>query len=306
MKKVLTTFFLCFMIISMFSLEIVDDAGYKITFNKPFKRIISLYGAHTEVLYELGLDEEIIGVSKHESYPPEALKKPTFNYKDDAEKFISANPDLVILRPAFYKRYGNLIKKLKDYGITVVALQPLQYKDLFNYWEKMGVLTGREEQVKKIIERFKKDTEKIKNIVKDIPKEERKMVFFESGHKKFLTCAPNSMADTVLKTIGTENIAKDAILTGSTVAQYKKEMLLDKADEIDIYIAQKGAMNKITLDKIYKESGFEAIKAIKEKQVYIIDEKIVSRPTPRLILGMKKVGEFVYPKYFKSLEVRNY
>ncbi|BBE31613.1 ABC transporter substrate-binding protein [Tepiditoga spiralis] len=305
MKKVLTLF-MSILVISVFGLEIIDDAGYKIVFDKPFKRIISLYGAHTEVLYGLGLDKEIIGVSKHESYPPEALKKPTFSYRDDAEKFISANPDLVILRPAFYKRYGSLIKKLKDYGITVVALQPLQYKDLFNYWKKIGVLTGKEKNSKRMIDNFKIELKKIQDIVKNIPKAERKNIFFESGHKKFLTCAPNSMADTVLKTIGVGNIAKDAILTGSTVAQYKKEMILDKAKKIDFYIAQKGAMNKITLDKIYKESGFEAIKAIKEKHVYIIDEKIVSRPTPRLILGMKKLGEIIYPKYFKNLEVKNY
>ena len=55
---------------------IVDQAGRKLTIEKPFERIISLYGAHTENLFNLGLFKKIIGVSRHETYPPEALQKP--------------------------------------------------------------------------------------------------------------------------------------------------------------------------------------------------------------------------------------
>ena len=54
---------------------VVDRAGRRIEVGMPFCRIISLYGAHTENLFALGLDEEIIGVGRNENYPPEALKK---------------------------------------------------------------------------------------------------------------------------------------------------------------------------------------------------------------------------------------
>jgi len=47
-----------------------DESGSRITVKEPFKRIISLYGAHTENLFSLGLDLEIIGVSENEAYPP--------------------------------------------------------------------------------------------------------------------------------------------------------------------------------------------------------------------------------------------
>ena len=67
---------------------ITDHSGRKITFAKPFTRIVSLYGAHTENLFALGLDEQIIGVTRHEVYPPAALTKPQFHYRDGVEKFI--------------------------------------------------------------------------------------------------------------------------------------------------------------------------------------------------------------------------
>ncbi len=44
---------------------IVDQAGRILTIDKPFKRIISLYGAHTENLFNLGLDNEIIASPLH-------------------------------------------------------------------------------------------------------------------------------------------------------------------------------------------------------------------------------------------------
>jgi iron complex transport system substrate-binding protein len=50
----------------------VDDSGQTIQFDTPFKRIISLYPAHTENLYALGLEEAIIGVSPGETQPPRA------------------------------------------------------------------------------------------------------------------------------------------------------------------------------------------------------------------------------------------
>jgi len=67
---------------------IIDKSGNRIIINKPFKRIISLYAAHTENLFSLGLDKEITGVSKNEAYPPQVMTKEIFSYHDDAEKFI--------------------------------------------------------------------------------------------------------------------------------------------------------------------------------------------------------------------------
>ncbi|MFZ2040861.1 MAG: ABC transporter substrate-binding protein, partial [Desulfobacterales bacterium] len=79
--------------------RITDQGGRRRVVDKPFGRIISLYGAHTENLFALGLEREIIGVTRHESYPPAAAHKPVFSYHDDPEKFLAARPDLVLVRP---------------------------------------------------------------------------------------------------------------------------------------------------------------------------------------------------------------
>jgi len=59
-------------------------------------------------------------------------------------------------------------------------------------------------------------------------------------------------------------------------------------------------MNIIDIDTIVREPGFAAIKAVRENKVYLIDERLVSRPTMRLLDGMHQIGELLYPNYFKT------
>ena len=54
---------------------VIDNHGRQIEVKTPFKRIISLYGAHTENLFSLGLEAQIIGVSVNDSFPAQALDK---------------------------------------------------------------------------------------------------------------------------------------------------------------------------------------------------------------------------------------
>ena len=72
--------------------------------------------------------------------------------------------------------------------------------------------------------------------------------------------------------------------TASTIAHFGEEYLLAQANNIDVYIAQHGAMNKtVTIESIKKRPGFYIIKAIKEDRILIIDEKLISSPTFRQV-----------------------
>ena len=280
----------------------VDESGSRITVKKPFRRIISLYGAHTENLFSLGLDREIIGVSENEAYPPKAMTRPIFSYHDDAEKFIAARPDLVLVRPMIAQGYKNLVLKLQKAGITVVSLQPNTMEEVYLYWRNLGKLTGGERQTKKMIEQFQAGILKINSLIKAIPPSERKRVYFEAIHSKMKTFSPSSIAIFALKTAGGVNIADDAeTVRGTNIGDYGKERVLSHANEIDIYLAQRGVMNRAKVGAIREEGGFKAIKAVREGKIYIIDEKIVSRPTLRLLDGIYEIGRILYPARFNDV-----
>ena len=274
-----------------------DQGGRSITVNQPYRRIISLYGAHTENLFSLGLDAEIIGVGRHESYPDKALRKPVFSYRDDPERFLAARPDLVLIRPMIDRGYPNLVSRLETSGVTVVSLQPASVEEMFLYWKILGLLTGKKSQAEEMIGTFEAAAAVCQALTADTSSKKR--VYFEAIHSKMKTFAPDSMAVYVLEAAGGVNIATDAQRVRQTnIAAYGKERILAKAHQIDVYLAQYGAMNRPTVEMIRNEPGFAVIKAIRENEIYLIDEMIVSRPTLRLIDGIYEIGRRLYPDRF--------
>lgn len=263
----------------------------------PFKRIISLYPAHSENLVTLGAVDQLIGISTSDNWPPAILNKPRFSYRDGPEKFIAANPDLVLVRPMIERSYPQLLNRLRQAGIAVISLQPTGVAEIFPYWQELGRLTGRQQQAFAMVSNFQGKLDRISRLISQIPKEKRPLVYFESIHKKMKTFAPKSIAVFVLEEAGGINIATDAPRVRNTnIAAYGKERILTRADQIDIFLAQRGRMNPVSIETIRNEPGFGAIKAIRNNQVYLIDEHLVSRPTMRIITGISRLAAILHPQ----------
>ncbi len=272
---------------------IIDSDGRVVVVEHPFTRIISLYAAHTGNLLAMGAGAQIVAVGRSDKQLPGL---PTISFRDDPERLLALKPDLVLIRPMISRAYPQLVRRLEQSGITVVSLQPAAMDELFRYWETLGALSGHERQAKQMIAAFGAGLAEIALQVEHIPEEDRKQVYFESIHKRMKTFSPGSMAVFVLESAGGINVAKDAVQVRKTnIAAYGKERILSRADTIDVFLAQKGRMNPVTVDMIKNEPGFQVIKAVREDQVFLVDEKLVSRPTPGLLEGITTLYNILYP-----------
>ncbi|WP_306548920.1 ABC transporter substrate-binding protein [Desulfobulbus sp.] len=275
--------------------SITDSEKRTLVFSQPFQRIISLYPAHTTNLIELGLNKEIIACGTSDNQLPD---RPRVQFQDDPERILALKPDLVLIRPMISRGYPNLVRILEKNNVRVVSLQPSEASELFPYWEDLGKLTGREAQAKEMVATFGKRLAKIAASLQEIPQEKRKHVYFEAIHKQMKTFAPGSIAMFALESAGGINIATDAEQMRETnIAAYGKERILAKADQIDLYLAQSGRMNPVSVDDIIREPGFSVIKAVRERQVFLVDEEMISRPTLGLIDGIAFVRSLLYPDY---------
>ncbi len=275
--------------------QITDSIGTSHSFAAPAQRIISLYPAHTENLAAIGASDRLIGISTSDSFPSAVLDKPKFSYHDSVEKFIEAEPDCILIRPMISRSNPNLIGKLREYGIRIVSLQPTTIDELYDYWLNLGKISGFEQQAAKMIIDFKHEIEGIEADVARVPAELRPRVYFESIHSRMRTFAPESISIFCLTTAGGINVASDAVSRrGSNIAGYSKERILAKAEEIDVYLAQSGRMNRISVEQIIDEPGFKAIKAVRTGRIYLIDEYLVSRPTPRLLQAIRTIHQLLY------------
>ncbi|MDR2445214.1 MAG: ABC transporter substrate-binding protein [Spirochaetaceae bacterium] len=283
------------------SVSITDDEGNSISFDQPFARIISLYSAHTENLFALGAGEKLIGGHSTCDYPEAAKALPVFEYTGDPEYVIAASPDLVLIRPFIRRHNPTYIDALEKAGIPVVSLYPETFDDFDGYIRQLALLAGVDGEAG--LDHFHSELQNIREAAASIKNKRR--VFFETTERETRTASRKSLPALAIEISGGINIAEDAIPVNplSSIASYGTERLLSRAEDIDAYIVQMGAMNPTkSLYTLRKRAGFSAITAIHEGNVLFIDEKIISSPVFRYLQGVKTIAHFLYPDEFKNPE----
>lgn len=113
-----------------------DQLGRSITFTYPAKRIVSLVPSQTELLFELGLSEEIVGITKFCIHPEAKVKgkqKVGGTKKLNLEQIRSLQPDLII---------GNKEENTKE-DIDLLSKEfPVWMSDITNLEEGMEAITA--------------------------------------------------------------------------------------------------------------------------------------------------------------------
>lgn len=276
----------------------VDDMGNKFVIDKPYTKIVSLYSAHTENLYTIGAGDQLIGAHKTSIYPPEAAFLPRYDYKGDPEKLIAAQPDLVLSRPFVNRNYPEYIEALEKAGLNVVSLYPASNTCFEKYVTILGMLTGKEKEVKKELKILDERLNDVQKKVSVVEEKDKKTAFFEATQTQYRTVTTDSNPARAIEMAGGINIASDVkpIEKGSTIAEFGLENIMLNADNIDVYISQRGAMNGGgSILSIQQRDGFDAIKAVREDKILELNEKLISSPTFRYYKGVNEIARMLYP-----------
>jgi len=258
-----------------------------------YGRVVSLYPAHAENLAAMGAEDVLVGVSE----PMGSI--PVVNARDGAEAIVALKPDLVLARPMHRSTHPALIQQLESLGITVACMLPGTMEEIEPYWLSLGRFTGREDKAEAMAVKFRQGLEVLARRMETITPDSRKHVFFEAIHRQMKTVSPNSMAAFVLKAGGGINAAQDADpVQEFNVAHYGLERIIALGDSVDVYLSQRGPMNPVSVEEIQSTPGLKSLKAVREGRVYLVDEALVSRPTPRLLDGIHAVAAILYPEIF--------
>ncbi|GFK94737.1 Vitamin B12-binding protein [Fundidesulfovibrio magnetotacticus] len=254
-------------------------------------RIVSLYAAHAENLAAMGAAGLLAGVS-------EPLGDvPVVGARDGAEAIMALRPDIVLARPMHRNTQPGLLEQLERLGTRVVCLQPSTLAELVPYWLELGRLAGREGEARAMARRFDDELTLLREQAAGIPPHKRKGVFFEAIHRQMKTVSPDSLAAFVLESAGGVNLAGDAQpVAGSNIAHFGLERVVALGDSLEVYVAQKGPMNPVSEREIRETPGLASLKAVREGRVALVDETLVSRPTPRLLEGVRAVAAALYPE----------
>ena len=279
-----------------------DDMGNEIHLDEPCETMIVLYSAHTENLYSLGVEDHIIGVNSTSIYPPDAATKPVYDYNSDPEKVIAVEPACVVIRPFINRKSPDFVAAIEKAGIPVISLYPEGFDYFDEYIQKLGLLSGTGEKAASLLIEFHANLTAISEFTEGI--EPKKQIYFESTETNYRTVTPDSMPAIAIKMAGGINIANDVepITEGSTIASFGIERILMNAENIDVYISQRGAMNAGGNEhSISIREGFENIKAVQTGDILEINEKLVSSPTFRFYKGVNEIARALYPEVLDEI-----
>jgi iron complex transport system substrate-binding protein len=279
---------------TVYPLTVTDATGKEITFEKAPQRIVSTSPAETEILFALGLGDQIVGVSDFDDYPAEATKKPKVGgvVKPSEEAILSQSPDLVIGGISMEKP---IAEKLQSLGMPTYITHPSSLADIMENILVMGKITDKQVQAEAIVSQMKQDIERVTVALKDVKPEEMKKVYIEFAPG--WTVGKGEFMDELITLSKGINIASDT----QGWNQISEEKILQNDPHVILYAS--GVVDQDSgkkLDEIItSRNGWDKITAIKEKQVIGLDENVLSRPGPRITQGLIEVAKAIYPDLVK-------
>ena len=276
-----------------FPITLKDDIGNEVTIDEKPEKIVSILPSATEILFALGLDDEIIGVSEFDNYPEEALSKEKIGDMDmNTEKVISLMPDVAFLAKYNYENAAETIKQLEELGIKVVIIDTEEsFEATYKSIELIGKVTGTTEEADEIVSSMKDKVEQIKEKASQVT--EKKKVWVEvSPQPDIYTAGQHTFIDEMLNLIGAENVATEE---GWYNANEEEIVHLNP----DVIIITYGDYVENAVDQVTSRNGWQEVTAVKNKAVYDVDSDMTTRPGPRLVDGVEELGKAIYPEIFK-------
>ncbi|EJD8480144.1 ABC transporter substrate-binding protein [Staphylococcus pseudintermedius] len=255
------------------------------------ERIISLMPSNTEILYELGLGDKVVGVSTVDDYPKGVKEKQQFDAMQlNKEALIKAQPDLILAHESQKASQGKVLDSLEESGIRVAYVKDAHsINEMYETFNQIGKLTGTEQQAEKLVKETKHN---IQQVVDTIPKHKKAPhVFIEiASQPEMYTAGKGTFMNDMLKQLHAQNVFDDT----EGWPKVSKEQIIKKNP--DVMIATSGVSTKDYRNDVQQRGGFEGVNAVKEDRVVALNDDMLSRPGPRLDDAMKMLRDAVYEK----------
>lgn len=247
-------------------------------------RIISLCPSNTEILFALGLDKEIVGVTQQCNYPLTAIKKEKIGSfsSPNLERIVFLKPDLVLSTGI---EQGTINRKLKDLQLPVVIIDdPKNFTELFQSLEKVGQATGRKRKAEQVIGQMKKKIALIKG--KNNRLKYRPRVFIEINLVPLMTASKDSFLNEIITLAGGENTGRGL---PRSYCQVSEEWIIKQDPEIIILTSP------LKKKEFMIKHRWEKVSAFKKQTIYdSIDPDILMRPTPRIVEGLEALSKIIH------------
>lgn len=258
------------------------------TNNVKEERIISLMPSNTEILYALGMKEEMVGVSTVDDYPKEVKNLEKFDAMQlNYEALLKAKPTIVFAHESMTSQ-EKVLKRLNNKGIKVVMVKDAQnFDEMYASIDQIGKAIHKEKEANQLEKKIKED---IKQVIGEYHNKlaDKKVLVEVSPAPEIYTGGKGTLFDDMIHQLGSVNIFHDI----NGWQPVNSEAIIKRNP--DVIIATSDLSDEAYKASVEKRGGFSNVNAVKRSAVYTIDADEISRPGPRIAKGLKELAETIH------------
>ena len=290
-------FFISYSHAFSFPLNAKDDLGRFLEIVHQPERIISLSPSHTEILFALGLDRRVVGVTDYCNYPKKAMSKAQIGgfAMPDVDRIIALRPDLVL---AFGTIQIPAVRTLEEKGVSVFWLYPRTMEETLASFERIGEIAGAGTSARKLKCEVEGKIHQVRERLRGIATVERPGIFRVMGMSPLGTVGGLSFQSDLYRAAGGRNVFEDR----------KEDFFLVSLEEVkghnpDVIVVC-GEDPEKSARSLKKQKGWQDIKAVSEDRILVLPCDLICRPGPHVGEAIERVASFLFPDRFSSLPQR--
>lgn len=267
-----------------YPLTLTDDLGRKVTLKAEPGRIVSMLPSDTETLCAIGACDKLVGVDDYSDFPQQAAKLPKMGglYDPNIEAIVAQKPDLVLV-----SKYGKITEPLTQAGITVIAVNPETYEEVFSKTLVLGQIVNREAQAKNLVTGMRRDIARIEILTRNAVK--KPTAYYEVDPTPY-SIGPNSFMGVLLTKAGARNIIPASM---GDFPKVDPEFIVKANPQFILGVDAKAAAAR---------PGWSNLTAIRSGKTLDLPKglgTIFSRPGPRMPQALLGLARIIHPELFK-------
>jgi iron complex transport system substrate-binding protein len=238
-------------------------------------RIVCLTEEPTEVLYALGQEARIVGISGFTVRPARARRE-----KPRVSAFTSAKLDRILaLRPDFVVGFSDIqadiAQALIKSGVEVWISNHRSVEGILGYVRRLGALVGAAEPAERYARGLEAHIESVRQAAASLPRRPR--VYFEEWDEPLISCIR-----WVSELIGIAG--GDDVFPERAACSLGKDRILGDAGEVvrrapDIVLGS-WCGKRFRPERVAARAGWEAIPAVRDGELHEIKSPLILQPGP--------------------------
>jgi iron complex transport system substrate-binding protein len=269
---------------------VVDQVGRILVVPENPTRVIALAPSITEIIYDLGQEERLVGVTQYSTYPPEAESLPRVGsyVRLDIEKIVALQPDLCLATKDGNPKH--IVDKIVSLGIPVYVINPRNLQQIMDTITRLGSLLHAEKKAEELVSDMKKRIGQVQARVKI--GDHRPRVFFQIDAEPLFSAGTDTFIHELIEMAGGVNTAAGEI----SYPRYSWEDIIALQPEIVLISSMAGGLSPEYLLKSWEK--WDLLSAVKNDRIYVVNAELFDRPTPRLVDGLEVIAALIHPELF--------